>query len=123
MAEFVTRYFAQLVPGDCISNPTDPTVCNAEDLYTLAVNVIVFLRNTSILIVVLFIMWGGFLMLTSSGSPDRLSQGKKAITAAIIGLVIVITAFFVVNLFITEFTKCGDDWWRWNPDTESVSCG
>ena len=109
MNRFVTRYFAELVPlvPDC--DPT--TTCDANALKQLVINVIVFLRDISIVIAVLFILWGGFLILTSGGSSDRLSRGKKAITAAVIGIVIVLAAWLAVNIFITTFTDCTGDWW------------
>jgi len=111
MMYFITGFFAQLVPCSGID-------CNAKDLQQLVVNVINFLITTSAIIAVLFIIWGGFLLLTSGGSPERISSGKKAITAAIIGFVIVLVAWVAINTFITVFTDCSGDWWKF----DSLTC-
>lgn len=111
MLKFTTRYFARLVPSDCANDPTNFDACNSADLQQLIINVIVFIRDISIVIAVLFILWGGFLILTSGGSSDRLGKGKKSITAAIVGIVIVLAAWLAINIFITTFTNCGGDWW------------
>ena len=113
MTEFVTRYFAQLVPlvPDC--DPT--TTCDAIALKQLVINVIQFLINISLLIAVIFVMWGGFLLLTAGSSPDRMSQGKKAITNAVIGIVIVLVAMSAINMFLDLFTTCTGRWWDFQP--------
>jgi len=80
--------------------------CTAEDLYTLIGNVIRFALDFAAIIAVVIILWGGFLILISGGSTDRLSQGKGAITAAIVGLIIVLSAWLIVNTLISLFTTC-----------------
>lgn len=106
---FVTGFFAGIVP-DC--NPVD---CTTEDLLELVVNVINFLITISLVVATLFLVWGGFVFLTSGGSPERISSGKKTITAAIIGIVIVLASVFLINVFLTTFTKC-----EMNFDTISI---
>ena len=110
MTKFVTRYFAQLVP-EC--DPT--TTCDANALKQLVVNIIQFLINISLLVAVVFIMWGGFLILTSGGSSDRLGRGKKSITAAVTGIVIVLVAMSAIKIFLELFTSCEGDWWNFQP--------
>jgi len=110
MTEFVTKYFAQLVP-EC--DPT--TTCDASALQQLVINIIQFLINISLIVAVVFVMWGGFLMLTSGGSSDRLSRGKKAITAAVIGIVIVLVAMSTINILLDLFTECTGAWWNFEP--------
>lgn len=45
-----------------------------------------------------FIIYGGFKYLTSSGSADRITSGRKIITNALIGLVISFMSVAIVNL-------------------------
>lgn len=40
---------------------------------------------------------GGFKYITSTGNPDELEKAKSTIKYAIIGLIIVIAAFFIAN--------------------------
>lgn len=106
MTEFLvkTASAAGLVP-EC--DPT--TTCGENQLLELGIKVIQFMIDTAFVLTVLFFLWGGFLLLTSGGSPNRVEQGKKAITGAVIGLVIVLTSVVVVNTFIATFTKCNRD--------------
>ena len=106
---FITGFFAGLVPG------CDPVKCTTDDLLKLVVNVINFLITISLVVATLFLVWGGFVFLTSGGSPERISSGKKTITAAIIGIVIVLASVFLINVFLTTFTKCD-----FNFDTISI---
>ncbi|MDB5166993.1 MAG: hypothetical protein JWN26_138 [Candidatus Saccharibacteria bacterium] len=45
-----------------------------------------------------FILWGGFLFLTSQGSPDAAAKARKTILDATIGLGISIASIAVINL-------------------------
>lgn len=45
----------------------------------------------------LMFVYGGFLMLSSGGSSDKVTQGKNALRAAIIGLVIVLLAGYLIR--------------------------
>ena len=81
--------------------------CSEADFYQLIINVIDFMISSlAFPLVVVFFLWGGFLLLTSGGSPNRIEQGKKAITGAIVGLVIVLTSVVVINVFLDTFTNC-----------------
>lgn len=44
-----------------------------------------------------FIIYGGFIYMTSSGAPDRASKGAKTILNAVIGLVIAMASIALVN--------------------------
>ena len=45
----------------------------------------------------LLIVYGGFLVMTSTGNPDRLEEGKGVITAAISGLILLIFSVFILK--------------------------
>lgn len=60
------------------------------------------------IIAVMIILYGGFKWMTSGGSDDAVGDSKKIITAGIIGLIIILTAYaiasFVINSLITATT-------------------
>lgn len=66
----------------------------------------------------LFIVIGGVLILTSGGSPDKASQGKRMITYAIIGVVICFSAWIIINTVMNALAKQpgqpGAIPWPWN---------
>jgi hypothetical protein len=49
-----------------------------------------------------FVMYGGFLMITSAGNPGAVEKGKKTISGALIGLVISILAYAIVTFILTR---------------------
>lgn len=48
-------------------------------------------------LVVLMVIYGGFLYVTAGGADDRAKKGKKVITQALIGMAIVILAYVLVS--------------------------
>ena len=48
-----------------------------------------------------FIVYGGYLYMLSSGDPNKVAKGKKTITAAVIGLAIVLLATGIVNTILS----------------------
>lgn len=46
----------------------------------------------------LYLVWGGFNFLTSMGDPKKAEMGKHKITSAVIGIVILFAAYWVVQL-------------------------
>jgi len=47
-----------------------------------------------------FVIYGGYLYLLSGGDTGKVAKGKKTLTAAIIGLVIILLASVIVNFII-----------------------
>ena len=57
---------------------------------------------------IIMVLVGAFQLITSAGDPEKVSQGRKTITYAAIGLVIALIAGGIVNLiqgFITGATS------------------
>ena len=46
----------------------------------------------------LYLMYGGFIILTSQADPERLNYGRRLIYGAIVGLIITLGSVFIVNL-------------------------
>jgi hypothetical protein len=49
-------------------------------------------------VALIMIVYGSFLVMTSSGSPEKIAQGKEIITAAISGLLFAILSIFILRL-------------------------
>lgn len=49
-------------------------------------------------------VWGGFLFLTSQGNADRVKKGKDTLIWAVIGLVVIFTAYILVDALIRGIT-------------------
>jgi len=76
------------------------TVPEGPDLFEVVKN----LLNTTFSIVgviaVIMVIIGGFHYMTSQGSPEKVQKGKNTILYGIIGMVIVLSAFAIVNFVL-----------------------
>jgi len=71
---------------------------------TILVYINIALGLVSVLAVA-FLIYGGFLYITSGGNEESAERGKKVITNAIIGLVIIIFSFAIVNVVISNLNN------------------
>lgn len=62
-----------------------------------AINTFVFL---SVLVAVALIVAAGYMFITSAGDPEKVDKARKALTAAIVGMVIVFTARLIVGFVV-----------------------
>lgn len=60
----------------------------AATLKKIALNIGAMIAEIGAYIAVAFVMYGGFLYMTSSGDPGQAAKGKKVLTNAVIGIII-----------------------------------
>lgn len=81
------------------------TGLGTNDLRTGIMGIVNVLLGFLGIIAIIIILWGGFRWLTSTGNEEKVAEARKIITAGIIGLIIVFTAYaiaaFVINQLIT----------------------
>lgn len=68
---------------------------NIGDILTLALQ---YLFPLAGIIMFLFIVYGGFQMLTSAGDPKKIEAAQKRITYAIIGFVLLIASYWITKI-------------------------
>ncbi len=97
---FVTA--AGLVP-DC------PNGCNFNDLMIMINRVIKFLLFTiATPLAAIIFAYAGFLLITSGGDPGKKTQAKKIIGNLLIGYIIALAAWLIVNTIVTGLGFTGD---------------
>ncbi|MBU0570373.1 hypothetical protein KKB40_06405 [Patescibacteria group bacterium] len=74
-----------------------------RDLTGVGMLVSIFVSNAIVVagIILLFLLiFGGIGMMAGAGgkNPQKLAQGKQAVTAAVIGFIIIITAYWIVMI-------------------------
>ena len=104
--------------------------CDFCDIFQLINNIVIFLLVPSPsvnngaavvpLVATLLILIGGFYILIAAGRPESQKKGKDIITAVVIGLLVVYTAWVVVMsilsfLGVAPWTGLGE-WW-------DIKCG
>ena len=63
----------------------------------IALNILQAGLSVAAYVTIFFIIKGGFMYMTSTGSPDGMTNAKKTITNAIIGLIIAVLSAAIVN--------------------------
>lgn len=56
-------------------------------------------------VALLFIIYGGYIILTSQGNPTQLSKGKSYIFYAIMGLLLAIFGYVFIQIVIVDILK------------------
>ncbi len=82
----------------------NPDTCGVGSVVKLIGNFIRLGLFAAGLLAVIMIIVGGFQYITSSGNPQATARAKSTITYAIIGLLIAIFAFAIVNFIIERLT-------------------
>ncbi|MBI4426332.1 MAG: hypothetical protein HY567_02040 [Candidatus Kerfeldbacteria bacterium] len=57
----------------------------------------VFFAGVAGILAVVMMMWGGFHYITAAGNPQRMNEGKSIISGAIIGLILVLISYLLLN--------------------------
>ena len=91
---------------DCLGGP-EKDVATIQCLVPLFENVVVAVIELSGVVLFIMLVAGGFAFITSGGNPKQLEQARKTLTYAIIGLVIIVSAYLIIQI-ISVFTGVPD---------------
>ena len=106
-----TEVWAQIVPaGTNNYSPEGYGTCEAVDL---ANNVIKFLFGMASLFAVIVFVYAGFLMVSSRGDAGQVQKAKGMFTNVIIGFVIMLAAFLIVNTVLGILLGTGSKALHW----------
>jgi hypothetical protein len=61
------------------------------------------------IVALVLILYGGFIWMTAGGNQDRIDQAKKILVNAVIGLVIILSAFAIVSFVINKLAEATSD--------------
>jgi hypothetical protein len=86
--------------ADCTTTPANST--NLNSVITAIINILSLLVGVAAVIMIIF---GGFRYITSGGDSNNVSSAKNTIIYAIIGLVIVALAQFIVQFVLNKVTQ------------------
>lgn len=95
--------FSQFKPGESLTLPKEglnPALTASTDARDFVLKVVNFALGFLGLIAVLIVIYGGVLYVTAAGVEENTGKAKKAITYAVIGLLIVLGSFALVNTVI-----------------------
>ena len=96
-------WYSGLTNNDCsLKNPGTDTNSQANYIWKIALNIVDDLLQLIGYTTVGYIIYGGFLMMTSNGAPDKAARGRKTIMSAAIGLVIALASVALVNFISSK---------------------
>jgi len=75
------------------------------DVKTFIVNIIKYALTFLAIIAVAMVLYGGFVWMTSNGQADRVQKAKNILIAAVIGLIITLSAFAIVTFIVNITTN------------------
>ncbi|MDE2311950.1 MAG: TrbC/VirB2 family protein [Patescibacteria group bacterium] len=81
--------------------------CQATNVNSLIKTVINWLLGIAFGIAVLFLIIGGFWYITSAGNEETAEKGKNTAINAIIGIVIIILSYVIVNVVANLVSSSG----------------
>ena len=96
-------WYDGLTKDDCsIKDPGSDADSQANFIWKIVLNIVDDLLQLIGYTTVGYIMYGGFLMMTSNGAPDKAAHGRKTIMSAAIGLVIALASVALVNFMSSK---------------------
>ncbi len=83
---------------------TSATGCSLCDGVKVVVNVINIMTEVAVILTVGMTVYGAIMLMISGGSEERVRKAKGIITSAVIGLVIVLVGWLVINTVLHLIT-------------------
>ena len=99
--------------------PCDALSCKWCDLMKLGERIINFMIMISLPIAVVAIVVGGIFMIISGGSEAKFKQGKDIATAAVIGLILALISWLIIDTIFQIIVDPGQFPAPWN----QLKCG
>ena len=75
----------------------------SPDLPTLVTNIVNIMLFVAGALSIIYLIYSGILYITSAGNPDSAKKGQQGVLNAVIGLVIIVLAFFIARA-VVNFT-------------------
>jgi hypothetical protein len=86
-------------PAGYVGNCGNYTV---NDFIVLAVNISRWILGIVGSLTLLMFIYGGTMFLISAGSSDKIGEARKIITAAVVGLLIVLASFLIIKFVLAS---------------------
>lgn len=99
-----------IVPCGTKANPTPCTLC---DIFVLVQRIIDYIIAVLVVFAPIFIVIGGIMILVSGAKPEQVSLGKRMITNAIIGVIISLLAWTLVNMVFNQLVSKDTEKFPW----------
>ena len=99
-----TPALAAFVPPEC-TGTADPASCGLQSLVNVFIRFANYLFGIAGSVAFIFFIYGGYTLLASGGSAEKIQKGKTIVINAVIGLFLVFGARGLVTLVLQAVTK------------------
>ena len=98
----------------------NPIKCN--DINCLISQVIRYILGTIAIVATLMFIWGGFMMLTSGGSAERIKKAKETLAWATIGIVVIMLSWAIIRFVLQGLINTSGSSTTTTTQTEPTGC-
>ncbi len=84
--------------GDCLLFQGSSATSEYSGVGSLINNILPNVYIAGGLIIFFMILFGGFTILANAGSPDKIKDGTKTITSAIMGLLVLFGSYWIIQI-------------------------
>lgn len=105
----VEAQFGPLVPEVCRT-----CACGFGGVLAIIQNVVNFMIGISIIVATIIMVWAGGLYILSATNPESRSTANKMLINAAVGLVIVLSAWLIVDFVMKTLYNNGSEFGPWN---------
>lgn len=96
---------------------------NGQTPQNFLVTIVRWLLTFMGIVAVVMVMWSGLLWMTSEGDPAKIDRAKKTLVNAVIGLVVILSAFAIVSFISMKMGASGPIAGNNNPPSSIGSLG
>lgn len=93
--------FAQVNPDEYTTLATQFGLGSNTDIKSVVINIIRLLLGFLGLVAVIIVLYGGFQWMTAAGNEERVASARATLTAGLIGLIIILSAYAIASFVIT----------------------
>ena len=86
-----------IVPGGNVSQETLPCNFTLDEIVLTGIKMSNFIFGITGSLMLLFIAYGGYQLFTSMGNPEGIQAGRKTLTSAFIGVILIFAATILVR--------------------------
>ena len=87
----------------CATEGDFSVLCQNLNIGELIVGLINLIFILSVVVALLYLIWGGFKWLTSGGDKTAVQGAREHLVAAIVGLVVIFLSYFILNFVVGFF--------------------
>lgn len=96
----ISLYPSLISAGSIIIDPKGAPVTNVDGLEQLLFRLQGLVFAAAGGIAVAMIVWGAIILLTAGGNEERTGKGKKILTYAIGGIILIVSAHAIITMYI-----------------------